>query len=354
MAGSKKKAASSDTAAKAPKTAKESAPKAPKAPKEPKAPRKKKADAEPGSRGLSAEELTAQGPPANVSALEQTIGADGGTVIGHYREPLGGRWHVVAALPIDKVQPTPFQRDLSQSHVTRLAHVIDKLDRFVDPIVAVRTDEGIYWTPNGHHRLAAMRRLGAKAIMALVLPDADVAYRILALNTEKSHNLREKALEVIRMARSLADIAPRAEREFELEFEEPALVTLGICYEQRPRFSGSGFQPVLRRIDAFLDDALSSAIAVREKRAARILEIDDVVTEIVKGLKARGMESPYLKSFVLSRINPVRFAKGDKPMTATFDETLGKMLASAKAFDMDAVRADQLAGAGGAPEASDD
>ena len=81
--------------------------------------------------------------------------------------------------------------------------VIEKIGRFLDPIIAVRKDEQ-YWTPNGNHRLQALKKLGAKTIVALLVPDADVAFKILALNTEKAHNLREKSLETIRMARALA------------------------------------------------------------------------------------------------------------------------------------------------------
>ena len=49
-----------------------------------------------------------------------------------------------------------------------------------------------------------MKTLGAKSIVAIVVPEASTAYQILALNTEKAHNLRERALEVIRMYQELA------------------------------------------------------------------------------------------------------------------------------------------------------
>ncbi len=68
----------------------------------------------------------------------------------------------------------------------------------------VRGEDGRLWTPNGRHRLAAAKVLGLKQITALISPDESLAYRILALNTEKAHNLRDRSLEVIRMARNLA------------------------------------------------------------------------------------------------------------------------------------------------------
>jgi ParB family chromosome partitioning protein len=192
-----------------------------------------------------------------------------------------------------------------------------------------------------------MERLGAKSIVALVLPDERIAYRILALNTEKAHNVREKALEAVRMARSLAELDPRPEQEFRLEFEEPSLLTLGLCYEQRARFSGGAYQSILRHIDAFLDAPLPDALEIREARAAQLLALDDAVAKAVDGLKARGFESPYLKALVVARINPLRFQRG---AAAAFEPTLTKMLASAQRFDPASIRADHVARAAGPPD----
>jgi ParB family chromosome partitioning protein len=309
--------------------------------------KKKKAAVEARSRGLEAAKLAQGSPPAKIAALARAIEDDRGAVLATYRDPLGGNWQVLAALPIDKVEPTPFQRDLSEAHAAKLADVIGKLDRFLDPVIVVRNDEGAYWTPNGRHRLEAMRAVGARAIVALVVPEPEVAYRILALNTEKAHNVREKALEVVRMARSLAELDPRPEREFALEFEDPSLLTLGLCYEQRGRFSGGVYAPMLRRVEAFLGSKLPNALETRTERAKALLELDDAVIAAVAALKERGFVSPYLKAFVVARINPLRFQRKAK---ATFDETVEKMLASAEKFDAGKIKADQLAAAGGPPE----
>jgi ParB family chromosome partitioning protein len=309
-------------------------------------PRRTKTGAAPASRGLTAPQVAAATPPQKIEALRSAIEADGGSVLGAFRDPIGGNWHVLAALPIAKVAPTPFQRDLSETHVERLASVIDKLDRFVDPIVAVRGTDGGWWTPNGHHRLAAVRGLGGRSIVALVLPDPEVAFKILALNTEKAHNIREKALEVIRMARALAMThADRPESEFALEFEEPALLTLGCCYERNGRFAGGAYNPVLRRVERFLGAKLPAALEERAARAAKLLVLDDAVAEAVKALKARGFESPYLKAFVVARVNPLRFQRGGNP---EFDATIEKMISAAKRFDPAKVKADQVAAAAGA------
>jgi ParB family chromosome partitioning protein len=310
----------------------------------PKRTRKKQPEA--ASRGLAAGEVAGHEPPAAVRDLSAAIAADGGAVLSAYREPIGGHWAVLAALPIARVEPTPFQRDLSDTHVGRLATVIDKLDRFLDPIIAVRNADGVYWTPNGNHRTAAVRVIGGRSIVALVLPDRAVAYKILALNTEKAHNLREKALEVVRMARSLAPIDALPEKQYALEFEEPAFLTLGLCYEQRGRFSGGAYHPLLRRIEAFLDEPLPAALERRAARAAKLFELDDAVTVAVDALKARGLTSPYLRAFVVARINPIRFQRNATP---PYEETIDKMLAAAKAFDPEKVRVDDVARTGGPP-----
>ncbi len=308
--------------------------------------RKKK---EPESRGLKAPETLENAPPAAVQALVAQITDDGGAAVGAYREPLGGHWQVLAVLPVAKVEPTPYQRDLSEAHVKRLSNAIDQLDRFLDPLVAIRTDEGKYWTPNGNHRLASMKALGAKAITALVVPEAEVAHRILLLNTEKAHNLREKSLEVIRLAQGLAEIEDRPEKDFEAEFEEASLLTLGLCYQENGRFSGAVYNSVLRKTEVFEDLKLSKSLAMRAKHAKRVLELNGEVERAVKTMKDRGFDSPYLKAFVVARINPLRFSKRT---THDFDETFDKMFASLEKFDPSKVKSDQVARAGGPPEES--
>jgi ParB family chromosome partitioning protein len=309
--------------------------------------KKKKAEVPAASRGLDARRLATAAPPASVATLARTIEDDGGSALAVYRDPLGGNWQVLASLPIDRVEPTPYQRDLSETHVDRLAVAIDKLDRFLDPVIAVPAGGGKYWSPNGYHRLGAMKQLGARSIVALVVPEPEVAHRILLLNTEKAHNLRERALEVARLAEALSVLDDRPEREFAIEFEEAALVTLGLCYQLNGRFAGGAFHPILKRCDRFLGSKLPKALETRRERAGKLLELNEAVNAAVATMKERGFESPYLKAFVVARINPLRFQR--KP-TADFDETIDKMLASARRFDAGRIKVDQVARAGGPPE----
>jgi ParB family chromosome partitioning protein len=315
--------------------------------------RKKTAAAEPRSRGITPDAIGSGPLPPAVTDLARAVEADGGTVLAPYKDPLGGNWQLFAALPIELVAPTPYQRDLSKPHVERLSSAMDRLGRYLDPMIVVRggggsgPDEAPYWTPNGNHRLAALKHLGARSVVAIVVPDAEVAHRILLLNTEKAHNLRERSLEVIRLAELLAQTEDRPERDFEIEFEEPALLTIGLCYERNGRFAGGAYHPVLRRAETFLDEPLPKALDIRRMRAERVLELDAAVSEAMKRLKDRGFDSPYLRPFVVARINPLRFKRGGTP---DVDETIDTMLASARRFDAGRVRADQVAKAGGAAE----
>jgi ParB family chromosome partitioning protein len=298
----------------------------------------------PSTVGLTSKEVTgAHGP--EVEALAARIADAGGSTIGAYHDPFGGKPLVLAALPVDKVEPTPYQRDPSDTHVKRLMGVIEKIGQFLDPIVAVHHD-GQYWTPNGNHRLQALKKLGVKTVVALVVPDAAVAFKILALNTEKAHNLREKSLETIRMARALAKASGEDESTFVFEFEQPAFLTLGLCYEERPRLSGSAYQPILRRVDAFLDEPISRALKERERRARKVLKLDDAVSAAVEKLKARGLTSPYLKQFVVARVNYTRFSKAT---SFDFDETVDRIVASAQKFNVDRVKQEDVVRAGGGP-----
>ena len=308
--------------------------------KQPGKPRRKKGAL--SIQGLTAPEVTGAAPPAEIESLGQAIRESGGGVVGSYRDPAGGHWHLIASLPIERVEPTPFQRDISKTHAERLGSVIGRMGRFLDPIIAVRTPEGVFWTPNGHHRLAAMRQLGARSILAVVIPELSVAYQILAMNTEKGHNLREKSLEVIRMARSLAELDARPEKDYALEFEEPDYLTLGLAYEKRGRLSGGAYHPVLKRVEAFLDSPLPAALQVREVRADRLLELDDKVGDAVAALKERGFTSPYLKAFVVARLNPLRFRRG---ATMGADEALAAMMAAVEKFDAAKVKVGDLAAA---------
>ena len=287
--------------------------------------------------------------PAEAAALKERIEEEGGRAVGAYKDPLGGNPVLFAVLPIDKVEPTPFQRDLSQVHHRKLADVLDRTGMFLDPVIAVTAPDKGFWTPNGRHRLEAMRRLGARAIMALVVPKREIAWQILALNTEKAHNLRDKSLEVIRIYRNLIDETPaKSEKDFSHYLEEPSFVTMGLCYEKNPRFSGAVYNSFVRRLTEFSGDSLAKTLKTHEKVCDMLLELDEKVAGVVAKLKAKGFVSPYLKTFVVARSNPLRFMKEPPELEELIKTIRGKV----ERFNVDKIKQSDIVASGGPPDDS--
>jgi ParB family chromosome partitioning protein len=299
------------------------------------------------ARGTAAADAPLALDAPELATLAAEVRAAGGAPLGAYREPVSGRPLLVAALPREAVEPTPFQRDLSPTHAKRLARKIEETGAFLDPIIVVRGRDGGFWTPNGRHRLAAAKVLGLRQLTALVSPDEGLAFRILALNTEKAHNLRDRSLEAIRMARALAARDRQArETDFVEQLEAPELLTLGLVYEREGRFAGGAYAPVLRKVDRFSTSTLAASLREREGWASRLLAIDTEVKKIVRGLEEKGFRSPYLRTFVVARVNPVRFHKakpGESQPPMPVSETLTRMMGAVRKFDLKAVRERDLA-----------
>ena len=280
-------------------------------------------------------------PPKEIAALAERVERDGGHALAFYQDPVGEHWQIFCLLPMDRVEPTPYQRDLSKAHVKRLHEVVKKLDRFVDPIVVVSPKPGTYWTPNGNHRRAVLEKLKADFIPAILIPEPDVAFQILALNTEKAHNLKEKSLEVIRMYRGLADSEPKAtEEDYAFQFESPHFITLGLLYEENARFAGGAFAPILRRVDKFLKGSLPNAYEEREERAGLVRAADELLGEIVAKIKKRGINHPYVKNFVLARTTPLTRARKSLP---SFEVTFKKLKENLEDFDVSKIRYEEIA-----------
>jgi ParB family chromosome partitioning protein len=305
--------------------------------------RKKRGPAEP--RGPQPAESAIALDDDAIAELIASIEKFKGAALAAYRDPYAGTPLVLASIPVGSVEATSFQRDLSRAHAERLAGAIRDSGAFLDPIIAIAGREG-FLSPNGRHRIAAARALGQRSITVLATADPALAYRILALNTEKAHNLRDRSLEVIRMARALAKEDPKAkETDHAAAFESAPFLTLGCVYDKRDRFSGSSYNSMLRRVDVFLDQTLAKSLRQREQWAVRLMDIDDRVTAHVKVLQERGMKSPYLRQVVVARCNPVRWIKTEKgagpPMSVA--EALTRMTASVRKFDPEKIRPQDLA-----------
>ncbi len=279
-------------------------------------------------------------PTKQAVALAEQIEGDGGRALALYREPMGEHWQIFCLLPMAKVEPTPYQRDLSPAHVKRLQEVVKKIDRFVDPVVVMSVKPGLYWTPNGNHRRAVLEKLKVKMIPAILVPESEVAFQILALNTEKAHNLKEKSLEVIRMYRGLIKEEPDAgEEDYAFQFESAHFITLGLLYEENKRFAGGAFAPMLRRVDKFLKGSFPRAFKDREARAALVQEADEALGQVVTRLKRRGINHPYVKNFVLARTTPLTRQRKTLP---SFDQTFKKLVENLEAFDVSKIRYEDI------------
>ena len=277
-----------------------------------------------------------QEPERGARALAEQVARDGGHVLAVYQEPIGEHWQLFCLLPRDKVEASPYQRDLSPTHVKRLAEAVKRIDRFVDPIVIVSPRPGVYWTPNGNHRRAVLDKLKADYVPAILVTETTVSFDVLALNTEKAHNLKEKSLEVIRMYRALVTEEPQTtEEDWSFQFEAAHFVTLGLLYEENKRFAGGAFAPILRRVDKYLKGKLPKSLEERQERAEMVRAADEALVGAVAKLKKRGINHPYVKNYVLARTTPLTRARKTLP---PFEQTFRKLAQNIESFDVSKVR----------------
>jgi ParB family transcriptional regulator, chromosome partitioning protein len=279
-------------------------------------------------------------PSKQARALAEQVERDGGHVLAIYQEPIGEHWQLFVLLPRAKVEASPYQRDVSPTHVKRLTEAVKKIGRFVDPILAVSPEPGVYWTPNGNHRRTALDKLKADYVPAILVAEQEVAFQVLPLNTEKAHNLKEKSLEVIRMYRGAEGEQPSStEEDWAFQFESAHLITLGLLYEQNKRFAGGAFAPILRRVDKFLKVSLRRGLEEREERAGLVRAADETLAGVVAKVKKRGINHPYVKNYLLARTTPLTRARKTLP---SFEQTFKKLRDNLEEFDVAKVRYDEI------------
>jgi ParB family chromosome partitioning protein len=281
-----------------------------------------------------------QEPSRAARALAEQVERDGGRVLAVYQEPVGDHWQVFCLLPRGKVEASPYQRDVSPTHVKRLQEAVKRIDRFVDPILVVSPRPGVYWTPNGNHRRTVLDKLKAEMVPAILVAEPEVAFQVLPLNTEKAHNLKEKSLEVVRMYRGALEQQPTStEEDWAFQFESAHLITLGLLYEQNKRFAGGAFAPILRRVDKFLKIGLRKGLEEREERAALVRAADETLASVVAKVKKRGINHPYVKNYLLARTTPLTKARKTLP---SFETTFKKLRDNLEEFDVSKVRYDEI------------
>src|SRR5579864_4343650 len=77
--------------------------------------RRRPRKAKPGTKGLGPAECRLEQPTGAAAEAAEAITKAGGCVVGSYKEPLACHPVLLCVLPIDAVEPTPFQRDLSDA-----------------------------------------------------------------------------------------------------------------------------------------------------------------------------------------------------------------------------------------------
>lgn len=242
--------------------------------------------------------------------MKEFLEGIGAKFVVEYQEPYSNKNLYFAILPVDKLQPAPFQREISNAHLKKLSTVIKEIGLYLDPIIVVVTKNKELWTPNGSHRLECMKYLDKKYISAIVIPDEKVATYILSLNTEKTPNLKEKSLEVYNLYMELMkDNKDQTELDFEFQFEEGVYITFGIVYGTTKGFSGSAYFPYLRKIDRFIDKNLPTAIKERNDRATKVIELHEVTLKKEKECKEKGIIHQFLRQMIMSKANPYKRQK---------------------------------------------
>jgi ParB family chromosome partitioning protein len=131
-----------------------------------------------------------------------------------------------------------------------------------------------------------------------------------------------------------------------MEFESAELLTFGIVYERSSRFAAGAYSSFLKKVDRFSERTLGASLREREGFASRLLQIEAQTKRIIQTLQKRGFKSPYLRNYVVARINPVRFhksKKGDSRPPMPLAQALTRMAAAARNFKLESVSNTDLA-----------
>jgi len=131
-----------------------------------------------------------------------------------------GRAMLLAALPSPRCS-RPFQRDSPPAYEAPRPK-IDEAGAFLDPIIVVRGEDGRLWTPNGRHRLAAAKVLGAQADLGAGVADERLRVPHPRVEHREGPQPQGSQPRVIRNGAQPRQRQPRAkENDFAAEFEAP-------------------------------------------------------------------------------------------------------------------------------------
>jgi len=225
-----------------------------------------------------------------------------------YQEPVKGKEIQFGLIPISELEISPYQRDLSQTHVNNLMQSISSIG-FVDPLVVYKENDK-YYVINGQHRLEALKSLITdenQLVSVVIIPKED-ALAVLKLNIEKAPLLKDKAVQSLKVYQDLVEKYPD---ESEINavssyIEEPILITFGYVYKDYPRFAGTPFYNILKKVDVFLDESLNEANEIRKRYAQEVKEAYNLFVEARKKFTEYGIKSLEATQLLGSLMNPYK------------------------------------------------
>jgi ParB family chromosome partitioning protein len=209
-------------------------------------------------------------------------------------------------VPIEDLTIVKHQRKPSSYHVKHLVSSIERVG-FLVPLIVTEKKDG-FMIIDGQHRFLAAKELGIREVPVIVVPEK-IAQLMMNLNIEKELNIREKSYVALNIYRQYLENNPEileSDPEIIDSIEQVYYVTLGLGYEKQEKLSGSAFESVLKKCDLFLDEKLSSAIKIREKRAEKVLFAYNLVKEISQKIKELGKWHPYVYHQIISYANPYK------------------------------------------------
>lgn len=225
--------------------------------------------------------------------------------IGEIDEPLHGYKQEMYVIPVEKLRVIEIQRKPSEYHVKRLVESIRKIG-FVTPLIAIRKQDN-FIIIDGQHRFLAAKEIGIKELPCIVIPNK-YANELMELNVEKTMSLKEKCYVALNVYRIIMNEKPDLkENDAEIldAIEYPYFITLGIAYEMHPKFFGSAYESMAKRVDTFLEDEISKAYEYRKEMANRLIEIDGLARNAMEKIEEMGISHPFLYKEIISFCNPI-------------------------------------------------
>jgi ParB family chromosome partitioning protein len=246
-----------------------------------------------------------------------------------FKDPHKRQTITLKSVPADRLKVVEHQRKPRPAHVEHLVSSIERIG-FIVPVVAVEAEgdgKAHYLVIDGQHRLQAAREVGIRKLPVLVVPP-QLAPRMMNLNVEKDLNIREKATVSLGIYRAALDSKPDLKEndpEVKDAIETAYYVTLGLAYEKGSRLAGSAFEPLLKKCDFFLRQALDRAYGVREQRAGAVLEANSLVKNVIARARDMGVWHQYFQYQLISHIDPFKRKRGRQNFDDLFDKAIAKL-----------------------------